>query len=100
MNENALAHPYLEEALPGFHRARAVVKTNKDSLHPLGFDGHKQEFCRFATPLSPFRQQLARPPRCPASLLPGFIRSDLMRRVGCRSQKVLAPDPPCHSPIA
>ena len=45
------AYPYLEEALPGFHRARALVKADGDSLRPLGFVGEKQEFYRFANRL-------------------------------------------------
>lgn len=45
------AYPYLEEALPGFHRGRAVIKGAGDSLAPLGFIGVKQEFYRFANRL-------------------------------------------------
>lgn len=45
------AYPYLEEVLPGFHRARAVVKGAGDSLAPLGFVGAKQEFYRWANRL-------------------------------------------------
>ena len=45
------AYPYLEEALPGFHRARALVKAAGDSLAVLGFVGQKQEFYRFANRL-------------------------------------------------
>ena len=48
---DANAYPYLEEALPGFHRARAVIKGRGDSLQPLGFTGEKQEFYRFANRL-------------------------------------------------
>lgn len=44
-------YPYLEEVLPGFHRARAVVKGAGDVLTPLGFVGVKQEFYRFANRL-------------------------------------------------
>lgn len=45
------AYPYLEEALPGFHRARVLVKAAGDSLAVLGFVGVKQEFYRFANRL-------------------------------------------------
>lgn len=45
------AYPYLEEALPGFHRGRDLVKAAGDSLAVLGFVGVKQEFYRFANRL-------------------------------------------------
>lgn len=45
------AYPYLEDALPGFHRGRAVVKGAGDSLAPLGFIGTKQELYRFVNRL-------------------------------------------------
>jgi len=45
------AYPYLEEALPGFHRGRALVKAAGDSLGVLGFIGEKQAFYRFANRL-------------------------------------------------
>ncbi len=45
------AYPYLEEALPGFHRGRALVKAAGDSLAPLGFVGTKFDFYRFANRL-------------------------------------------------
>ncbi len=48
---NSAAYPYLEEALPGFHRGRAVVKAAGDSLAGLGFIGTKFDFYRFANRL-------------------------------------------------
>jgi hypothetical protein len=45
------AYPYLEEALPGFHRARVLVKGAGDSLSGLGFVGTKFDFYRFANRL-------------------------------------------------
>ncbi len=45
------AYPYLEEALPGFHRGRVVIKGCEDSLRLLGFIGVKQEFYRFSNRL-------------------------------------------------
>ena len=48
---SADAYPYLEEALPGFHRGRAVIKAAGDSLAGLGYVGTKQEFYRFANRL-------------------------------------------------
>jgi hypothetical protein len=45
------AYPYLEEALPGFHRGRALVKGAADSLGVLGFIGTKFDFYRFANRL-------------------------------------------------
>ncbi|GAA5480802.1 hypothetical protein [Haloferula sargassicola] len=39
---------HLEAALPGFCRARAVVKARGDSVAPLGFVGTKFDFYRFA----------------------------------------------------
>lgn len=50
-NSPANAYPYLEEALPGFHRGRALVKAAGDSLAVLGFVGLKQDFYRFANRL-------------------------------------------------
>ncbi len=58
MNERAAmpdsashAYPYLEEALPGFHRGRALIKGAGDSLSVLRFIGEKQAFYRFANRL-------------------------------------------------
>ena len=45
------AYPYLEEALPGFHRGRVLVKAAGDSLAGLGFIGTKFDFYRFANRL-------------------------------------------------
>ena len=50
-DSSANAYPYLEEALPGFHRGRVLVKAARDSLAVLGFVGVKQEFYRFANRL-------------------------------------------------
>tara|TARA_R110002049_G_scaffold150392_8_gene313530 strand:- start:614 stop:1264 length:651 start_codon:yes stop_codon:yes gene_type:complete len=47
MSDAALEYPYLETALPGFHRGRSVVKAAGDSLSVLGFVGLKQELYRF-----------------------------------------------------
>jgi hypothetical protein len=44
-------YPYLEEALPGFHQGRALIKAAGDSLAGLGFIGEKQAFYRFANRL-------------------------------------------------
>lgn len=44
-------YPYLEETLPGFHRARVLVKGAGDSLAGLGFVGTKFDFYRFANRL-------------------------------------------------
>ncbi|WP_038171086.1 hypothetical protein [Verrucomicrobium sp. BvORR106] len=46
-----LAYPYLEEVLPGFHRARDLIKGAGDRMQVLGFVGEKQEFYRFANRL-------------------------------------------------
>ena len=45
------SYPYLEEALPGFHRGRVLVKAAGDSLAGLGFIGTKFDFYRFANRL-------------------------------------------------
>lgn len=41
-------YDYLELALPGFTRAREIVKAAGDSTRPLGFKGSKFDFYRFA----------------------------------------------------
>ncbi len=41
-------YDYLEQALPGFSKARLIVKTAGDSIRPLGFKGNKFDFYRFA----------------------------------------------------
>lgn len=41
-------HAHLEGALPGFSRARDIVKAAGDSVAPLGFCGSKFDFYRFA----------------------------------------------------
>jgi hypothetical protein len=41
-------YPYLEAALPGFSRARVLVKSAGDRIEPLGFCGTKFDFYRFA----------------------------------------------------
>ena len=41
-------YDYLEQALPGFTRAREIVKAAGDSVRPLGFKGSKFDFYRFA----------------------------------------------------
>lgn len=41
-------YEHLEQALPGFSKARLTVKTGCDSTRPLGFKGNKFEFYRFA----------------------------------------------------
>jgi hypothetical protein len=41
-------HAHLGAALPGFSRARALVKAAGDSVAPLGFCGSKFDFYRFA----------------------------------------------------
>ena len=41
-------HAHLEAALPGFSRARTLVKANGDSIAALGFSGTKFDFYRFA----------------------------------------------------
>ncbi len=41
-------YPHLETALPGFGRARAMIKASDDSISPLGFVGTKFDFYRFA----------------------------------------------------
>lgn len=40
-------YAHLELALPGFTRAREIVKANEDSIAPLGFLGSKFDFYRF-----------------------------------------------------
>lgn len=44
-------YPYLEEALPGFHRARKIIKAESDGLSALGLTGTKFDFYRFANRL-------------------------------------------------
>ena len=46
MSENE--YDYLEQALPGFSKARLIVKAAGDSVRPLGFKGSKFDFYRFA----------------------------------------------------
>jgi hypothetical protein len=46
MSENE--YEYLEQALPGFSKARLIVKGAGDSIRPLGFKGSKFDFYRFA----------------------------------------------------
>ena len=46
MSENE--YDYLEQALPGFTKARLIVKAAGDSIRPLGFKGSKFDFYRFA----------------------------------------------------
>jgi hypothetical protein len=46
MSENE--YDYLEQALPGFSKARLIVKAAGDSIRPLGFKGSKFDFYRFA----------------------------------------------------
>ncbi len=41
-------YDYLEQALPGFGKARLMVKAAGDSIRPLGFKGSKFDFYRFA----------------------------------------------------
>jgi len=41
-------YDYLEHALPGFSKARLIVKAAGDSIRPLGFKGSKFDFYRFA----------------------------------------------------
>jgi hypothetical protein len=41
-------YDYLEQALPGFSKARLIVKAAGDSTRPLGFKGSKFDFYRFA----------------------------------------------------
>lgn len=41
-------YDYLEQALPGFSKARLIVKAAGDSIRPLGFKGSKFDFYRFA----------------------------------------------------
>jgi hypothetical protein len=41
-------YEYLEQALPGFSKARLIVKGAGDSIRPLGFKGSKFDFYRFA----------------------------------------------------
>ena len=41
-------YDYLEKALPGFSKARLIVKAAGDSIRPLGFKGSKFDFYRFA----------------------------------------------------
>jgi hypothetical protein len=48
---DAYPYPYLEEAMPGFHQGRALIKAAGDSLGVLGFIGEKQAFYRFANRL-------------------------------------------------
>lgn len=48
---NNTSYPYLEEVLPGFHRARDLIKGAGDRLQVLGLVGEKQEFYRFANRL-------------------------------------------------
>jgi hypothetical protein len=45
MAENDYEH--LEQALPGFSKARLIVKSAGDSTRPLGFKGSKFDFYRF-----------------------------------------------------
>ncbi|MDP0492651.1 MAG: hypothetical protein Q7Q71_16525 [Verrucomicrobiota bacterium JB023] len=45
--ESENEYDYLEEALPGFCRARALIKANDDKLQPLAFVGSKFDFYRF-----------------------------------------------------
>ncbi len=40
-------YTHLETALPGFTRARGIVKASEDSIAPLGFVGSKFDFYRF-----------------------------------------------------
>ena len=42
-----LDYKYLDAALPGFIKARAIIKRNKDSVAPFEFNGDKFEFYRF-----------------------------------------------------
>ena len=51
MQDPSDTHPYLEEALPGFHRGRAQIKAAADSLAVLGYVGTKFDFYRFANRL-------------------------------------------------
>jgi hypothetical protein len=46
MSENE--YDYLEQALPGFSKARLIVKAAGDSIRPLWFKGSKFDFYRFA----------------------------------------------------
>lgn len=41
-------HAHLDAALPGFSRARGLIKARSDSLAPLGLVGTKFDFYRFA----------------------------------------------------
>lgn len=41
-------YEHLEQALPGFSKARLIVKAAGDSTRPLGFKGSKFDFYRFA----------------------------------------------------
>lgn len=41
-------HQYLDDVLPGFSDARALIKANGDDLSPFGFVGDKFQFYRFA----------------------------------------------------
>ena len=41
-------YDYLDQVLPGFSEARALVKSAGDSVKPFGFFGDKFEFYRFA----------------------------------------------------
>jgi len=49
MAENG--YDYLEQALPGFTRAREIVKGAGDKIQPFGFVGTKFDFYRFANRL-------------------------------------------------
>ena len=44
-------YAYLDAALPGFSRARQLIKAGGDSIAPLGFSGSKFDFYRFANRL-------------------------------------------------
>ncbi|NLT69271.1 MAG: hypothetical protein GXX91_01090, partial [Verrucomicrobiaceae bacterium] len=41
-------HSYLDAALPGFSRARSLMKECGNSIESLGFVGSKFDFYRFA----------------------------------------------------
>jgi len=44
-------YDYLEQALPGFTKARLIIKVTGDSIRALGFKGNKYDFYRFANRL-------------------------------------------------
>ena len=48
-------YDYLEKTLPGFSRAREIVKAVGDSTRPLGFKGSKFAFYRFVLLLAAAR---------------------------------------------